>query len=60
MNTFVLGVMYPVGSLLQGRIADWVGLRWVTAGSGVLLGLVVAVMTVRRRGAALGAPPAPQ
>ncbi len=60
VNAFVLGIMYPVGSLVQGRVADWVGLRWVTAGSGVLLGLVVALMTLTRRGAALGEAPARQ
>ena len=47
VNSFVLGVLYPVGSLLQGRLADHVGLRWVTAGSGVLLLLVVVARSVR-------------
>lgn len=47
VNSFVLGVLYPVGSLLQGQLADEVGVRWVTAGSGVLLLVVVAVRTAR-------------
>jgi MFS family permease len=46
VNSFVLGVGYPVGTLVQGAIADVVGLRWVTAGSGVLL-LVVAMPALR-------------
>ena len=53
VNAFVLGFLYPVGSLAQGRLADAVGLRWVTAGSGVLLGVsvggVFVVRALRRR-----------
>ena len=48
VNSFVLGVLYPVGSLLQGQLADKVGLRWVTAGSGVLLFLVVVARVAGR------------
>lgn len=47
VNSFVLGMLYPVGALLQGRLADRVGLRWVTAGSGLLLLAVVAVRAAR-------------
>ncbi len=47
VNSFVLGVLYPVGALLQGRLADHIGLRWVTAGSGLLLLLVVIARSVR-------------
>lgn len=50
VNSFVLGVLYPLGSLLQGRLADEVGLRWVTAGSGVVLLAVVAVRAGRSPG----------
>ena len=42
VNTFVLGLCYPVGTLVQGAFADAVGLREVTAASGCLL-LVLAV-----------------
>jgi MFS family permease len=48
VNSFVLGVLYPVGSLVQGQLADTIGLRWVTAGSGVVLLLVVAARVARR------------
>lgn len=50
VNSFVLGVLYPVGSLVQGQLADEVGLRWVTAGSGLLLLAVVAVRAARSPG----------
>ena len=48
VNSFVLGILYPVGALVQGQLADQIGLRWVTAGSGVVLLIVVGVVTVRR------------
>ncbi|MBO0833844.1 MAG: MFS transporter, partial [Actinobacteria bacterium] len=35
-----LGVSYPIGALVQGPLADAVGIGWTTAGSAVLLGLV--------------------
>jgi glutamate/tyrosine decarboxylase-like PLP-dependent enzyme len=38
-----LGVSYPLGALLQGPVADAVGIGWTTAGSAfvlVLAGLV--------------------
>jgi MFS family permease len=47
VNSFVLGVLYPLGALVQGRLADHIGLRWVTAGSGALLLVVVAVRAAR-------------
>ena len=45
-----LGVAYPIGSLVQGPIIDWIGLGWTTAGTAVLLTLIMAVVTVRRPG----------
>lgn len=42
VNSFVLGIGYPVGTLVQGVIADAVGLRWVTGGSAVVLAVVAA------------------
>ena len=47
VNSFVLGVLYPVGSLVQGQLADRVGLRWVTAGSGLLLCAFVVARVLR-------------
>ena len=53
VNFLVLGVMFPVGALIQGQIADAIGLRWTTAGSGILLaaGLAAMVPWQRRAGA---------
>lgn len=48
VNSFVLGVLYPVGALLQGQVADAIGLRWVTVGSGTLLFVVVGIVVLRR------------
>jgi MFS family permease len=53
VNTFILGALYPVGALVQGWLSDRIGLKWVTAGSGVLLGAGlawrIAVIARRRR-----------
>ena len=45
-----LGVAYPIGSLIQGPVIDWIGLGWTTAGTAVLLTLIMAVVAVRRPG----------
>jgi len=50
----VLGIMFPVGTLIQGQIADAVGLRWTTAGSGLVLAFgLLALAPWQRRAAAL-------
>jgi MFS family permease len=38
-----LGVSYPVGALLQGPLADAIGVGWTTAGSAVVLALVTLI-----------------
>ncbi len=54
VNFLVLGVLFPVGTLIQGQIADAIGLRWTTAGSGlVLAGGLAALAPWQRRAAAL-------
>jgi MFS family permease len=54
VNFMVLGILFPVGALVQGQIADAIGLRWTTAGSGLLLGVgLVAMAPWQRRAAAL-------
>jgi MFS family permease len=54
VNFLVLGIMFPVGSFIQGRIADAIGLRWTTAGSGIALGVgMLALAPWQRRAAAL-------
>ncbi len=57
----VLGVLYPLGALIQGRLADLVGLRTVTAAAAALMLLALVVMRARnpRFADALEEPPAP-
>jgi MFS family permease len=50
LNMLTLGAMYPVGALLQGWLADAVGLRSVTVGSAVVLALVLVAVRVGRPG----------
>ena len=50
LNLVALGILYPLGSLVQGRIADTVGLRVVTAVSGLLLLAVLGAGRLLRPG----------
>jgi MFS family permease len=43
-----LGVSYPVGALLQGPIADAIGIGWTTACSAIALALILAAVVVFR------------
>jgi MFS family permease len=43
-----LGVAYPIGSLIQGPVIDTVGVGWTTAGTALLLSLVMLVVAVWR------------
>jgi MFS family permease len=45
-----LGILYPIGSIVQGWIADDIGLRATTAGAAVLLALGLLVVRVLRPG----------
>ena len=45
-----LGVSYPIGSLVQGPLADSLGLAWTTAGAACLLAIALAVTRVARPG----------
>ena len=54
VNFLVLGVLFPAGTLIQGQIADAIGLRWTTAGSGLVLAVGLAALAPwQRRAAAL-------
>lgn len=57
----VLGSLYPLGAVLQGAIADEVGLRETTLAAAVLMLLALVVMKVRnpRFADALDLPPTP-
>jgi MFS family permease len=55
-----LGVSYPIGALLQGPVADSIGIGWTTAASGFALALVLAAVALTRPGfvaALTGRPP---
>lgn len=52
VNFLVLGVLFPVGTLIQGQIADAIGLRWTTAGSGMLLAVGLLTLAPWQRRAA--------
>jgi MFS family permease len=43
-----LGVAYPIGALAQGPVIDAVGIGWTTAGTAVLLSVIMAAVTWRR------------
>ncbi len=45
-----LGVSYPIGSLVQGPLADRLGLSWTTAGAGALLATGLVVLRLVRPG----------
>jgi MFS family permease len=45
-----LGVAYPLGSLAQGPVIDWIGLGWTTAGTALLLSLIMGAVALRRPG----------
>jgi MFS family permease len=49
VNSFVLGILYPVGTLVQGAVADITSLRVVTVGSGVLLAGALVVLRLSGR-----------
>ncbi len=46
----VLGVIYPAGLIVEGAVAQWIGIRLVTIISGAALALVLAVMALLRPG----------
>jgi MFS family permease len=57
-----LGVAYPVGALVQGPVADRIGIGWTTTASALLLMLILAVAAVSLPGvrrALLRPEPAP-
>jgi MFS family permease len=48
-----LGVSYPVGALIQGPVADSIGIRWTTACSAIALAATMAAVAALRPGFAL-------
>lgn len=45
-----LGVAYPVGALLQGPVADAIGVGWTTVGAALALALVSGLVAIRAPG----------
>jgi hypothetical protein len=48
----LIGALYPIGSIVQGAIADEIGLRATTTGAAVLLGALLLTWRVLRPRAA--------
>jgi hypothetical protein len=46
----LLGTVYPLGAILQGSLADHIGLRVTTACAGLLLGAAVLSLRLLRPG----------
>jgi MFS family permease len=46
----ILGTLYPLGSIVQGAVADQVGLRGTTVGAAVVLAALVVVLRLSRPG----------
>ena len=42
----VLGIVYPVGLIVEGAVAQWIGIRLVTVISGAVLAGVLAIMAL--------------
>jgi MFS family permease len=53
VNNVILGTLYPLGATVQGFLADRFGLRAVTAGSAVVMLLVLGGVRIFRPGATL-------
>ena len=50
VHTMILGALYPLGAVIQGKVADSAGLRATTFASGVALGAVMLLTRVVRPG----------
>lgn len=50
VNNVVLGTLYPFGAVVQGRVADSVGLRATTAGAAMLMAATLVTVRVARPG----------
>jgi len=50
VNTMILGSLYPLGAVIQGKIADSIGLRATTFGAAALMIIVLGVTRLVRPG----------
>ena len=54
VNNIILGSLYPLGAVVQGKIADSIGLRATTAGAAVLMAATLLSVRLARPGIARG------
>ncbi len=50
VHTVILGALYPLGAIVQGTIADSIGLRATTFGSAAVMAAVLLLVRVVRPG----------
>jgi MFS family permease len=50
VNTMILGSLYPLGAVLQGKIADSIGLRETTFGAAAIMAIVLVAARLVRPG----------
>jgi hypothetical protein len=50
VHTVILGALYPLGTIIQGKVADSIGLRATTFGSAVLMAAALLVVRAVRPG----------
>jgi MFS family permease len=59
VNTMILGSLYPLGAVLQGKVADSIGLRATTFGAAVIMAAVLVGTRVVRPGITSALDPEP-
>ncbi|MDQ1386426.1 MAG: hypothetical protein QOG65_3805 [Actinomycetota bacterium] len=50
VNTMILGSLYPLGAVVQGKVADGIGLRATTFGAAAIMAVVLGVVRIVRPG----------
>jgi MFS family permease len=50
VHTVILGSLYPIGALIQGKVADSIGLRATTLGAAVAMGALLLLIRAVRPG----------
>ncbi|MDQ1459369.1 MAG: hypothetical protein QOI08_853 [Actinomycetota bacterium] len=50
VNTMILGSLYPLGAVVQGKVADSIGLRATTFGAAAIMAVVLGVTRIVRPG----------
>jgi MFS family permease len=50
VNTMILGSLYPLGAVVQGKVADGIGLRATTFGAAAIMAVVLGTVRMVRPG----------